>query len=715
MLREHNIAQESRTDDDLIIGRLQRQLMATKTAYKVHMISLSTFHETLSHRLSQAFTRKYQMLRSNMRQRELTQRLLEHRLDTREETLLHLQDNHKLELSALKKTLKDIYESLITSTSAAATTSAPLPSVPTAPTATAANHPLRQSKQTANLSLEEQSLKTILYRLTGIGSLSSNQITISDKLTHLSQQMTQLSSLAENANERREGLEEKKMALEYENERLVEENKILLKSISDLREILETDQTSASTLPLTGVGGGSSAGGGGTNAVYQKKQQQLKQQTKAIALKVFHLNDEMKGLKGLTIKQKREIALLTQEKKYLQSILSRVEADLHLLEEGRGQAYRPSVLMAGGGRGGGVGGAGDEEDEDPLIAEFIKLREDLFSYPATDEDDPQSHSQPQSSSQSQPPQQKKKTSPIREGLRLSVKTTADDEDEDGTNHGSRGAISKEEMMTKLEHTTAEMLSSKKDLQTSQRQLDSLHQKIQELQEVLTDQEEALAYYERMAVSEGLPTLQGRSSTGGGQRGQGYNSNTTIPRGKEWRMMREEQEKLQEAASATIGSMRSLLEEKNIEIERLPLPSSDLFPLLPWFLITSLLLSFLRLLPIYLRLQSKITSLLEGNVHSSGNLRKPISSAADRRAEELLKRLEDEDRYRNGRRPSDDPRNMADKSLVQRLMDQIDTADELLQEKIRSINQYEQKIAMLSNQKEKAEQRLVSFVLFLACY
>lgn len=40
-----------------------------------------------------------------------------------------------------------------------------------------------------------------------------------------------------------------------------------------------------------------------------------------------------------------------------------------------------------------------------------------------------------------------------------------------------------------------------------------------------------------------------------------------PRGKEWRMMREEQEKLQEAASATIGSMRALLEEKNIEIER----------------------------------------------------------------------------------------------------------------------------------------------------
>ena len=33
------------------------------------------------------------------------------------------------------------------------------------------------------------------------------------------------------------------------------------------------------------------------------------------------------------------------------------------------------------------------------------------------------------------------------------------------------------------------------------------------------------------------------------------------------MMREEQEKLQEAASATLGSMRSLLEGKNKELER----------------------------------------------------------------------------------------------------------------------------------------------------
>ena len=40
---------ESRTDDDLLIGKMQRQLMSTKASYKL-------------------FSRKYQLLRGNMRQ-----------------------------------------------------------------------------------------------------------------------------------------------------------------------------------------------------------------------------------------------------------------------------------------------------------------------------------------------------------------------------------------------------------------------------------------------------------------------------------------------------------------------------------------------------------------------------------------------------------------------------------------------------------------------
>ena len=108
------------------------------------------------------------------------------------------------------------------------------------------------------------------------------------------------------------------------------------------------------------------------------------------------------------------------------------------------------------------------------------------------------------------------------------------------------------------------------------------------------------------------------------------------------------------------------------------------------------------------MQAKIDSMKDGNVAISGGYRRGQMSVADKRAEDLLKRLEDEERYkRSGRSYHDDEesdRSKAEKSLIQRLMDQIDHADEILQEKIKSINQYEQKIATLSNQKEKAEQR-----------
>jgi hypothetical protein len=129
----------------------------------------------------------------------------------------------------------------------------------------------------------------------------------------------------------------------------------------------------------------------------------------------------------------------------------------------------------------------------------------------------------------------------REGIRLSVKTTDDEEEEEEEEERGRvGGISKEELMNRMEGATAEM-SSKRDLNASKRQLDSLHQKIQELQEVIGGQE-ALAYSERMAVSEDSQHLVVLVDGGGEGR-----SSTTLPRGKEWRMMREEQEKLQVAA------------------------------------------------------------------------------------------------------------------------------------------------------------------------
>ena len=89
-LRGYCAKLESQGDDELLIGRLQRQLMSTKTSYK-------------------AFVRKYQFLRSNMRQRELAMRVLETRLDEREAAVLSIQETHRLEIGALKKAMRSLH------------------------------------------------------------------------------------------------------------------------------------------------------------------------------------------------------------------------------------------------------------------------------------------------------------------------------------------------------------------------------------------------------------------------------------------------------------------------------------------------------------------------------------------------------------------------------------------------------------------------------
>ena len=89
-LKGHCAKLESQGGDELLIGKLQRQLMSTKTSYK-------------------AFVRKYQYLRGNMRQRELAMRVLETRLDERDAAVLCIRETHRLEIAALKKALRSMH------------------------------------------------------------------------------------------------------------------------------------------------------------------------------------------------------------------------------------------------------------------------------------------------------------------------------------------------------------------------------------------------------------------------------------------------------------------------------------------------------------------------------------------------------------------------------------------------------------------------------
>jgi len=63
------------------------------------------------------------------------------------------------------------------------------------------------------------------------------------------------------------------------------------------------------------------------------------------------------------------------------------------------------------------------------------------------------------------------------------------------------------------------------------------------------------------ASNGLPTLRGRGSA------DAFHAAGPKPRGRQMTIMQEEQQKLQEAANATIRNLSQLLEEKSQAIER----------------------------------------------------------------------------------------------------------------------------------------------------
>ncbi|CAM9748610.1 unnamed protein product, partial [Scytosiphon promiscuus] len=82
---------ESRSDDDRLIGQLQRKLTATKVAYR-------------------SFARKHEMTKANLRRKTALLRVLESRLDKREDALHELHEKSQDKVAALKGALVDFAE-----------------------------------------------------------------------------------------------------------------------------------------------------------------------------------------------------------------------------------------------------------------------------------------------------------------------------------------------------------------------------------------------------------------------------------------------------------------------------------------------------------------------------------------------------------------------------------------------------------------------------
>ena len=273
---------------------------------------VKVFFALVSLLLVQTFTRKYHLIRGNLRQRELTERIFEHRLDQREEFALKLQETHRLEVAAMKKALRSVYESLISGAEGAIYSKA------SAVSESGASKEI-QSKDVFRSSVDNAiALKKMLQRVTGVGGVLAGRVTISDKLASMSEQIGDLSALAESSGERADSSDKRCVELEAECERLREDGHILRRTIRDMNDILDAG----------GIGAGT-----GAAAVASKKN--IHAQTKAIAARVLGLNEEVRALKISSLQQKREVSLLQQDKKHLKHILARVEDDLRSLEEGR--------------------------------------------------------------------------------------------------------------------------------------------------------------------------------------------------------------------------------------------------------------------------------------------------------------------------------------------------------------------------------------------
>lgn len=530
-LREYCTKLESRGDDEILIGRLQRQLMSTKTSYK-------------------AFVRKYQILRGNMRQRELAMRVLETRLDQRDEAVFKMNETHRFEISALKKALRNLSEIVDPSTDAA-----------------------KQSQK------KDRSDRKVM--------------TIGQKLLSFSQKVSDLAAKAE------ESISKSVVA--------VEDSRRYQGIAEDA--ILERDLLSQRNQDLESLTKGN-----------------IKQNN--IATRLVALSEEVRLNKLSVMQQRRQIQVLKEEKRHLQSLISTMEADVEDLEEGKVLAETKNLLGDSTNRNDEISKAKEKiEKIDAVIEDYKSFNKNFLSLSATQSATMNSDNKSLKVSDSE------------------LMTPVDENDDFKEN------LVPEDYIKKIQVLHDQLKVSRKSASENKLLSDRLNSQINDLQVMLKEKQSQLSYYEKMASSESL-----------GKDGVKYDMNH-----KQVRMMRDEQEKLQEAANATIGSLRALLDEKNRTID-------------------------------------KYRQKLETQA-----LDKKVKSQADLKADKLLEKLnyEHQGEHPNDKFSKNPPiydNNGSHNQDHNKLLEQIRHADELLQDKDHLMTQLEQKLAVQNNQRERAEVR-----------
>ena len=589
-LREYCAKLESQGGDELLIGKLQRQLMSTKTSYK-------------------AFVRKFQYLRGNMRQRELAMRVLETRLDERDAAVLSIQDTHRLEIAALKKSLRTLRN--------------------IASDDIEEHNPIGPSYKgvgsdrgcgTGKGKVNGKGMSVVKGILTGQRNMRG-LLTFGDKLLSMSQKVNTLCILAEGAVAKAATAEEETMELKGVSQDLSAEKDLLLQRCADLEAL---------------------------NAGKNKQQ--------TVASRLVALSEEVRTHKLAALQQRREIQVLRQEKKHLQNVLSTMEADVEDLEEGKVRAETKNLLMDittssspedGHAQrldtGGGISLLGDTMDA------YKKLRGGLMSLSGVEED--QGYEEKKANFAYTPTSF---TSAV-------VATTETDDVLDHNNEVNALALSdipSDLLIRKIQDMNDALSLSRRAAGESRLRGDRLQSSLNECETALREMERHVTHYEGVMAREGLPDIKGF---------QGSGADVTRHRGRQ-NLSSIDQENLQEAATATMASMKQLLEEKNKVIEKYREKLEDV------------------------------------------KTNKKPKTAADRKADALLERLTQEpDTGSRSRMSTQGPGRgqIGDEEIISaqnRLLSQIEEADHILMDKDRTISQLEQRLSSQENQRERAEIR-----------
>jgi hypothetical protein len=523
-------------------------------------------------------------------------------LDEREAAVLSIQDTHRLEIAALKKslrTLRDISAEEVGGNEGTA------------------------GKGKGKGKKGKGGVMDVRRRM------NSGIETIGDRLLLVSEKVNALSIMAEGAVAKASSAEEERMELQGLTQDLTAEKDLLLQRCSDLEAVNK-----------------------GTS------------KQNALATRLVALSEDVRTHKLATLQQRREIQVLRQEKKHLQNVLATMEADVEDLEEGKVRAETKNLLMDL------TQDPQDDDDNSPAvrggmpalgdtIQEYKRLRGGLVSLSNMEEEEGYE-------------ERKANSAPSRgigTGAGAKRGYTGAGHDDGAGEPITYGDIPPDELIQKMQAMNEALSASRREAGENRLRGDRLQGSLHECEAALREMERHVTYYEGIMAREGLPDIKGNQRAGeelgAGRRPK---SGLTV----------EDQEHLQEAATATMASMKQLLEEKNRAIDKYREKLED------------------------------------------AKTEKKHKSAADRKADALLERLT-QDPELGGRSRGTEGRDQGQGQgqgqwqgqvaqgdrifeAQSRLLEQIEQADAILMDKDRTIGQLEQRLLSQENQRERAEIR-----------